>query len=82
MPKSLTYHKSRDRKVITGKPWNAEAVEAAAAAQGIALAPGRAERLARAQQALLDAATADPLRDAVAFDADPTGFLLAMQKCK
>jgi hypothetical protein len=68
--------------VTTAKQWSAEAVEAALAAQGIALAPGRAERLARAQQALLAAAAADPLRGALDFDADPSGFLVAIQKCK
>lgn len=57
-------------------------MEAAAAAQGIALAPGRAERLARAQQALLDAAAADPLRAALEFDDDPSGFIAAIEKCK
>ena len=60
----------------------AATIEAILAAQGIALSPGRAERLARAQQALLDASGADPLRDALAFDADPAGFLAVMQKCK
>ena len=59
-----------------------EAVEAAAAAQGIALAPGRAERIARAQEALLAAIAADPLRAALEFDDDPVGYLLALQKCK
>ena len=62
--------------------WTPEAVEAALAAQGIALAPGRAERLARAQQALLDASAADPLRGALEFDAAPPAFLPAMQKCR
>jgi len=62
--------------------WTPEAVEATLAAQGIVLAPGRAERLARAHQALLEASAADPLRAALAFDADPTGFLPAMQKCR
>lgn len=57
-------------------------MEVAAAAQGIALAPGRAERLARAQQALLDAAAADPLRASLAFDAGAAGFLLAIEKYK
>lgn len=62
--------------------WTPEAVEAALAAQGIALAPGRAERLARAQQALLDASAADPLRGALEFDAAAPAFLPAMQKCR
>jgi hypothetical protein len=52
------------------------------AAQGIALAPGRAERIARAQQALLDASAADRVRAGLGFDADPAGFLIALQKCK
>ena len=62
--------------------WSAEAVEAAAAAQGIALAPGRAGRIARAQQALLDATAADPLREKLAFDDGPAGFFAALEKCK
>jgi len=68
--------------VTTAKPWSAAAVEAAAAAQGITLAPGRAERIARAQQALLDASGADPLRAALELEDDPAGFLLAVEKWK
>ena len=68
---------------MTAKPiakqWHAEAVEAALAAQGIALAPGRAERIARAQQALLGASAADPLFGTLEFQADPSGFLLALK---
>jgi hypothetical protein len=64
------------------KRWSAEALAAALEAQGIALAPGRAERLARAQQALFDASAADPLRAALEFAADPPGFLLALARCK
>jgi hypothetical protein len=65
--------------VTTAKQWSAEAIEAALAAQRIALAPGRAERIARAQQALLDAALTG---DAADFDADAPGFILALAKCK
>jgi hypothetical protein len=69
--------------VTTAKQqWRGEVVEAMLAAQGIALAPGRAERLASAQQALLEASAADPLRGTLEFHADPPGFLLAMQKWK
>ena len=57
-------------------------IEDALAAQGIALAPARAERLARAQQALIEASAAEPLRAALEFDADAPGFLRAMEKCK
>jgi hypothetical protein len=64
------------------KQWSGEAVEAALAAQGLALAPGRAERLARAQQSLLDASAADPLRSSLPFDADPPGFIVAMATYK
>ena len=67
---------------MTAKQWSAEAVETLLAAQGIALAPGRAERLARACQGLLEASAADPLLAGLEFDASPTGFLLAMQKCR
>jgi len=69
-------------KPMTAKPWNPEAVEVLLTAQGIALAPGRAERLARAYQALLEASAADPLLARLEFEATPTGFLLAMQKCR
>ena len=64
------------------KQWSGEAIEIAAAAQGIALAPGRAERLARGQQLLLDASATDALRASLAFEADPPGFLLAIERCK
>jgi hypothetical protein len=66
----------------TQKQWSAEAIETALAAQGIALAPGRAERVARAQQALLEAAAADPLRAALAFDANPAGYRSALDRCR
>jgi hypothetical protein len=66
----------------TQKQWSAEAIETALAAQGIALAPGRAERIARAQQALLEAAAADPLRAALAFDANPAGYRSALDRCR
>jgi hypothetical protein len=62
--------------------WTAEAVETTLTAQGIALAPGRAERIARGQAALLDGAAADPLRTSLGFDADPTGFVQAVERCK
>lgn len=64
------------------KQWSGEAIEIALAAQGIALATGRGERLARAQQALLDAAAADPLRAGLEFEAEPAGFVSAMSRCK
>ena len=57
-------------------------VESALALQGIALAPGRAERLARGQQALLAASAADALLATLDFHADPTTFLLIMQKTR
>jgi hypothetical protein len=68
--------------VTTAGQVSGEAIEAALAAQGIALAPGRGERLARGLQALLDASASDRLRDALPFDAEPPGFLLAIQRCK
>ena len=62
------------------KQWSGTAIEEALAAQGIALAPGRAERIARAQQALLDASAADPLLVTLEFQADPSSYLLALKK--
>jgi hypothetical protein len=64
------------------KQWSAEAVEVVLAAQGVALAAGRAERLARAYQALLEASAADPLLARLEFDAVPAAFVVAMQKCR
>ena len=64
------------------RQWSGEAIEAALAAQGIALAPRRGERLARGLETLLGASAADPLRESLAFDAEPPGFLLALQRCK
>ena len=58
--------------------WNAAAVEAALSAQGIVLAPGRAERLAHAVEGFLAPSMADPLRDAVEFERDPEGFAAAL----
>lgn len=68
--------------MTAAKQWSGEAIEAALAAQGIALAPGRAEKLARGQQALLDAGAADPLRAALEFDAEPLSFAFVMKRCK
>lgn len=64
------------------KQWSVEAVETMLSAQGIALAPGRAERLARGYQALLESSAADPLLARLEFDAVPAAFVVAMQKCR
>ena len=63
------------------KQWSAEALEAALSTQGIRLAPGRAEKLARGQQALLDAGASDPLRATLPFAQDPASFVLALARC-
>lgn len=68
--------------MTTAKQWSSEAIEAALSAQGIGLAPGRGERLARVQQALLDAGAGDPLRASLPFDVEPAGFPLFLSKCK
>ena len=52
-----------------------ETIENLLAAQGVPLAPGRAERLALGVNAL---AVADPLRAALAFEVDATTYLLAL----
>ena len=61
------------------RPWNSEAIEKALAAQGIRLAPGRAEKLAAGLNAGL---VADRLRDALELEADPAGYALAVERCK
>ena len=63
--------------MTAAKQWNSEAIEAVLAAQGIRLAPGRAEKIANA----LNAATVSgslPLE----FDSDPTGYALALERRK
>jgi hypothetical protein len=57
--------------------WNSETIETLLAAQGIRLAPGRAEKIANALNA---ASTSGSL--AVEFESDPTGFALALERCK
>ena len=61
------------------KLWNPEAVEAMLASQGIRLTPGRSAKIATALNA---AAVADPLRAALDLEADPTGYLLALERYK
>ena len=59
------------------KQWSSEAIEAMLAAQGISLAPDRAEKIATA----LNAATVSgslPLE----FESDPSGYALALERCK
>jgi len=67
---------------VSGKQWSSEAIELALAAQGISLAPGRGERLARATQALLSAAAADPLLAELDFERDAAGFALSLDRTK
>lgn len=62
------------------KQWSSEAVEAVLALQGIALAPGRAERLAAGLNAGANAV--DPLRDTLALEVDPTSYLLCLERSK
>ena len=59
------------------KPLSAEVVEATLAAQNIPFAPGRGERLAPGVNALN---VADPLRETLAFERDPTSYLLEIAR--
>jgi hypothetical protein len=68
--------------VTAAKQWSSEAIETAFASQGVQLAPGRAERLARGQQMLLEASGADPLLATLDFHTDPTGYLLSLERAK
>ena len=61
------------------KQGNAEAIEAVLAAQGIRLAPGRAEKLAAGLNAVQ---FADPQRGALELETDPTSYALAVERCK
>lgn len=64
------------------KSWGAETIQTALAAQGIELAPGRAARLARTVEGFLGPSMADPLRGAIEFEADPTGFVLMQERLR
>ena len=68
--------------MTAAKRWTSEAIETAFASQGIQLAPGRAERLARGLETLLNASAADPLLRTLDFQADPTSYLLSREKTK
>jgi hypothetical protein len=61
------------------KPLTSETLEALLAAQGVPLAPGRAERLAPGVNALN---VADPLREKLPFEIDPTSYLGAEERAR
>jgi hypothetical protein len=54
-----------------------ETIENLLAAQGVPLAAGRAERLAPGVNALN---VADPLRERLPFEIDPTSYVLAQER--
>jgi hypothetical protein len=66
--------------VIPEKLWTAEAVENALAAQGLRLAPGRAQKIVAGLNA--SANLADPLLGALGFETDPTAYTLALSRCR
>jgi hypothetical protein len=59
--------------------WTAAAVEAAVAAQGVALKPGRAEKMAAAMNGPVHT---DRLRASLPFDAVPSGFSEVFERCR
>ena len=61
------------------KNLTSETIENLFAAQGMPLAAGRAERLAPGVDALH---VADPLRERLPFEVDPTSYLLAQEKAR
>jgi hypothetical protein len=66
--------------VIPEKHWSPEAVENALAVQGLRLAPGRAAKIAAGLNTSAD--IADPLLGALEFETDPTGYALAVGRCR
>lgn len=60
---------------------NAAAIESALAAQGIALAPGRADKMVTPLAGAIAPALADPLHAGLGFDHDPVGHALAVARC-
>jgi hypothetical protein len=71
-----------EAREVTAKQWSAEGIETTLAAQGIALAPGRAARLARALEGFLGPSMADPLRGALELECDPAGFALMQERLR
>ncbi len=63
--------------MTAAKQWSSEAIETMLAAQGIRLAPGRAEKIANALNAATVSGSLPP-----EVDSDPTGYALALERCK
>jgi hypothetical protein len=63
--------------MATLKNLTGESIETLLAVQGVPLAAGRAERLAPGVNALN---VADPLRETLAFEVDPTSYVLVRDK--
>ena len=63
--------------MTAAKQWSSEAIETMLAAQGIRLAPGRAEKIASALNAATVAGTLS-----LEFESDPSGYALALERCK
>ena len=61
------------------KNLTSETIENLFESQGVPLAPGRAERLAPAVNGLN---VADPLREKLPFEVDPTSYVLAQERLK
>jgi len=61
------------------KNLTSETIENLFGAQGVALAQGRAERLAPVVNGLN---VADPLREKLPFEVDPTSYVLAQDRLK
>lgn len=67
---------------MTVKWLRADAIEAMLAEQGIALAPGRGERLARALEASIAPSIEEAARGGLELEGEPCGFARALERCK
>jgi hypothetical protein len=67
---------------MTVKWLGADAIEAVLAVQGIALAPGRGERLASGLEASIAPSIDEAARGGLELEGEPCGFALALERCK
>ena len=67
---------------MAAKRLSGDAIEAVLAAQGIALAPGRGERLAQGLHASIGPSLDEAAQSELEFEREPCGFALALERCK
>lgn len=67
---------------MTAKRLEGDAIEAVFAWQGIALPPGRGERLAHGLHASIGPSLDEAAQRGLELEDEPCGFALALERCK